>query len=178
MASVRFFVLAVLCIVFASCSDQAASIQTGDLAYDFRLETLAHGRFYLNEHRGKIVVLVFWSTDCKHCKKEMSDLNEFWKTERHQNQVVLAAPCVNPEDVDELKRYAKNGAIGYPILLDENMGVFRKYGLRYLPTTLVIDRQGVARLVRIGYSDAIAGHIEATVSDLLAGPGDTSNPDK
>ena len=68
MASVRFFVLAVLCVLVASCSDQGASIQPGDLAGDFRLKTLDHGRFYLNEHRGKIVVLVFWSTDCKYCK--------------------------------------------------------------------------------------------------------------
>ena len=175
MASVRFFVLAVLWIPFASCSEQTASIQAGDLAGDFRLETLARGRFYLNEHRGKIVVLVFWSTDCKHCKKEMSALNEAWKTQRQQNRVVLAAPCVNPEDVDELKRFAKNDAIAYPILLDENMAVFRKYGFRFLPTTVVIDSQGVARLVRVGYSDVIAKHIESTVRDLLSGPGGPSN---
>ena len=32
-------------------------------APDFRLDTLAHRRFYLNAQRGKTVVLVFWTTD-------------------------------------------------------------------------------------------------------------------
>ncbi len=177
MVSVRFLVLVVLCVLFASCSDRgkSASVQSGDLVGDFRLETLAHDRFYLNAQRGKIVVLVFWSTDCKHCKKEMIDLNAAWKTEWEKSGVVLAAPCVNPEDVDEIKQFAKNGPVAYPILLDENMGVFRKYGFHFKPTTIVIDRQGVARLVRFGYSDVIAGHIEKAVCNLLTGSSSPAN---
>jgi peroxiredoxin len=173
MAPVRIFVLVVFCVLSASCSDQGktASVQAGDLVGDFRLETLAHDRFYLNAQRGKIVVLVFWSTDCKPCKKEMIDLNDAWKKTWKKSGVVLAAPCVNPEDVEEIKRFAKNGPVAYPILLDENMGVFRKYGFHFKPTTIVIDRQGVARLVRIGYSAIIAGHIEEAVGNLLTGPG-------
>jgi peroxiredoxin len=174
MGSVRFFVvfvLVVLCVFSASCFDQgkSASIQAGDRVGDFRLETLAHDRFYLNAQRGKIVVLVFWSTDCKHCKKEMIDLNDAWKAKWKKSGVILAAPCVDPENVDEIRQFAKNGPVAYPILLDENMGVFRKYGLHFKPTTVVIDGQGVARLVRFGYSDVIAGHIEDAVRSLLTG---------
>ena len=169
MASVRTFVLVALCVFVAGCSGQQTPVQVGDLVGDFRLETLAHDRFYLNEQRGNIVVLVFWSTDCKHCKKEMIDLNDIWRTRWKRKGVILAAPCVDPEDVEELRQFAKNGPVEYPLLLDENMRVFRKYGFHFKPTTIVIDRQGVARLVRFGYSDVIAGHIEEAVRHLTTG---------
>ncbi len=139
---------------------------TGKAAPDFRLDTLSHGRFYLNAQRGRAVVLVFWWTTCQACKQEMVALKGL-RDELGPRGVVVASVCTDPEDLGEVRRIVGDLGVGYPVLLDRGGGVAGKYGVRAVPTTVVVDPKGRMRLVREGYSPALMRQLRRTVEGLL-----------
>jgi len=47
------------------------------------------------------------------------------------------------EDQETVQAFAQNQGLTFPILLDENGSVARKYGVQGIPTSFFIDRQGV-----------------------------------
>lgn len=157
--------ICLLCLVMTSCSEEgpAPALRVGTLIQDFRLESLSHDRFYLNQHRGDVVVLVFWATYCTNCKAELVELKSLV-----QKPVVIAAICTDPENVHELKETVKNLGISYPVLLDKGAGLFRKYQMKALPATILIDKEGRLQLIRFGHSPAIMKHIRVTLERLLS----------
>ena len=56
--------------------------------------------------------------------------------------------------------------IAYPVVLDNNFAVWKRYGTRYWPTTVLVDRQGVVRYYHIG--EGAYQECEAVIQRLLA----------
>mgnify|MGYP001553685944 CR=1 FL=1 len=134
--------------------------------YDFTLPTLDHGRFYLNQSKGSVVVLCFWSTTCRHCHAQMTAMGPLM--ERYANRPVqVAAVCTDPENQTAIRRFAAATGITCPIPLDAGARIFKRFGGLGLPTTVILDQEGVQRLVRSGFSDAILKQIETQIVRLL-----------
>ena len=95
------FLYAGACILLALIGATAISRQLKkrnslEKAPDFGLETLARDRFYLNQQRGKTVILVFGDTACSICKQEMVDLQEL-KEKHDKDKLTIAAICCDQE---------------------------------------------------------------------------------
>ncbi len=167
-------VILACCIIafLGSCTDSTNTLKPGQPAKDFRLDTLTHGRFYLNQHRGKVVVLTFWATWCTTCKQELVDLKTFSDIPGSENLVVVAA-CSDPENISDLKTITKNLGLNYPVLLDEQAKVSQLYKAPFFPTTFIIDQSQNISFVREGYSPSIAKQLRDKVSSLLASDGST-----
>jgi len=159
-------VLAALSIFLCGCGRDSDQVAPGDMAKDFRLDTLSHKRFYLNQHKDKVVVLVFWTTWCSICKAELVDLKSLVDMS-DRDDLIVAGVCSDPENADELKQIADNLNLGYPLLLDEGHGVTDRYNITAFPTTLIIDQKGVVSFFREGYSPVIADQIKTKVDHLL-----------
>jgi len=155
-----------LCFFLCSCGRDNNKISPGDIAKDFRLDTLAHKRFYLNQHKGKVVVLVFWTTWCKICKTELVDLKSLKDMPNGEN-LVIAGICSDPENINEVKQIAENLNIDYPVLLDKGQVVTGRYRIGPFPTTVIINQKGVVSFVREGYNPAIANQVKTKVSSLF-----------
>ena len=165
--------VAACCLLFVhKFGDDATIMSVGERAKDFRLETLAHDRFYLNQYRGQVVVLVFWATWCSSCKQELVALKSLAEN-FPQNLFMIASICTDPEAVDAVKAIVRSLDIPYPVLLDQGANVFRQYNLRGYPTTLIIDRQGRVSFIRFGYSPAIMKQITMKIESLLE-PGENT----
>jgi peroxiredoxin len=154
-------------LIVIGCRGSGSEAGVGGPAKDFRLDTLAHERFYLNQHRGQVVLLVFWSTWCSFCKEEMVELKSLQQMPDSAN-LAIAAICTDPENINDVQEIVKKLDIGYPVLLDREAKVFSDYELSVVPTTIVIDRAGNISLVRQGYSSAIMKQIRTKITDLLA----------
>lgn len=152
--------------LISSCSDDSSLATPGRPAQDFRLETLAHDRFYLNQHQGQVVTLVFWATWCSSCKQELVALQSLVE-QSPQEKLFIAAICTNPENLDTLKAIVQNLGLTYPVLLDQGAKVFQQYHLRAYPTTIIIDQAGIINVVRVGYSPVFMKQIKTTVDSLL-----------
>lgn len=143
-----------------------AGLKTGEPAQDFRLDTLSNDRFYLHQHRGKVVVLVFWTTWCRYCRTEMAELQSLRQTVNNDD-FVIAAVCMDPENTTELRRIVTDIGIRYPVLLDKGAEVASKYKVAAVPSIVIIDRQGNIGLVREGYSRSVSQQVRSKVTSLI-----------
>jgi len=141
-------------------------LKPGITARDFYLETADHKRFYLHQQRGKVVILVFWTTWCTICKLELKDLNTMLKKESFNN-LVIAAVCSDPENIGDLKAIQRHLDIKFPVLLDKNGKVSHAYGIKVYPSTVVIGRSGKISLVKKGYNVLILNKIKSKLQELL-----------
>ncbi len=115
-------------------------------APDFELPD-RHGRpWRLSAHRGKVVLLNFWSITCPPCVKEMPSLLQLARSLRTQGtdvEVVAVSTDAGWESVRQLFPEAPP----LTVLFDPKREVVTdRFGTRLLPETWIIDRRGVIRL--------------------------------
>jgi cytochrome c biogenesis protein CcmG/thiol:disulfide interchange protein DsbE len=122
--------------------------QTGSPAPQIALPIVGGGTSDLTAHRGKVVLLNFWATWCEPCKAEMPALQQLADELRDRPFILYSIDL--QEDAPQVEAFQRQYGLRLNALLDENGDVVRAYGVRALPSTFVIDKQGVLRLKRIG----------------------------
>ena len=106
----------------------------------------------LEEYKGKVVVINFWATWCGYCVRELPEFEKVYKEfgSNKKDVVILgvAGPKTkeNPNNVDVEKdkiiSFLKKKNVTYPTLMDEAGKSFDDYGVKYFPTTYVINKDG------------------------------------
>lgn len=115
------------------------------LAPDFALPAQDGTTWRLSEHRGKVVILNFWTVTCQPCIEEMPTLVELARSLRGRDDVELVTISTD-RDWDTVRTIVADDA-GLRVLLDRDRAVVRgKFGTRLYPETWVIDPEGVIRL--------------------------------
>ena len=115
----------------------------------------------LAELRGKVVVLDFWATWCGPCLKAMPKLDLLART--HPEVVVLA---INLDDAEAARTLWD--ARGYLIRLIADDGqVSQRYGVSTIPHSVVIDRNGVVRMVARGNTTELDATVRALLSEQI-----------
>lgn len=103
----------------------------------------------LEAYRGKVVILDFWATWCPPCVKEIPGFIRLQERYKDQGLVVLG---VTDESASEIKDFVKQNKINYPILY-EYIAETEPYTLvTSIPTTFIIDPEGVIRAVHVGFT--------------------------
>ncbi len=128
-------------------------------AADFSLTNLDGKAVALSDFKDQPVVIIFTTTWCPYCIKEIPN----WKSlyARHKDDVGFMAVYVN-ENRQKVASFAAAKALDYPVLLDPDGQVARAYGVRGVPTQVVIDREG--KLFKQA-SFALAADIDAVLKD-------------
>ena len=113
--------------------------------------------------KGKVVFIHFWVSSCSYCVKEMCTLESF--SRKHHAEGVRAFSINAGETRHNAMRYTENLKISYPILLDPDLSVTRSYGVSGVPTTYILDRQGVLRFKILG--EITAEKLDSVARTLL-----------
>jgi len=106
--------------------------------------TLFSGKpFDLKEMRGKVVLVNFYSSYCKHCAYEIGNLETFYEQYREQGFEVVVVGVDALGDRHRVERmvalYGLQGVMADDL---EESGFERRYPT---PTAFVIDREGILR---------------------------------
>ncbi|MEO6079376.1 MAG: TlpA disulfide reductase family protein [Steroidobacteraceae bacterium] len=121
----------------------------GRAAPDFALRATSGSNFRLSEHRGEVMLLVFWGSRCGQCGTQLTSLSHMVDTYRSAG---LAAFAVNVDD-DQVAaaEFAMAHPVSFPVLLDPAKAVARQFQVDNLPMLLLVDRAGVIRHVHRNY---------------------------
>jgi peroxiredoxin len=109
-------------------------------AHDFSLEDPSGTPVRLRDFQGKLVLLNFWATWCIPCRAEMPAMQQLYQEFQEQGLVVMA---VNFQDAPEaVLAFSQELQLTFPMPLDRKGTVAAAYGVRGLPTTYVVNREG------------------------------------
>ena len=117
-------------------------------ADDFTLPLTDGASFRLGQQRGKTVLVNFWATWCPPCREEMPALERLYR--RHKDHGLVLVAISIDADPKVVMPYVSASKLTFPIALDPKAEVANKYGVRALPSSFVIDRDGTMAGLALG----------------------------
>ena len=125
----------------------------------------------LEDLRGQVVMVEFWTLGCYNCKNRIPYTQELYANYKDQGLEIVGIHSPEFEyeqDVSNIEKALDDLGVTWPIVLDTRRLTFRLWqgSPAYWPRTYVIDQEGQVRFDHIGeggYDD-----LEATVAYLLA----------
>jgi len=134
----------------ATASNLVVGGAVGNLAPDFTLENIAGGTLQLSSLKGKVVIIDFWDTWCPPCRKALPSLEALSKA--HQDDLVVVGVAFGREGIEKVREYVNANNLTFPMVVsDKQFQVAKDFGgVQSIPTTFVIDRNGVIVEVWVG----------------------------
>ncbi|WP_163530770.1 TlpA disulfide reductase family protein [Halobacillus ihumii] len=131
-----------------SGTEASVGLNIGDIAPDFKLQTLKGENVKLSDYRGKRVMVNFWATWCPPCRAEMPDMEKFYQ---NKDVVILAVNLTQTEgNLQEVKDFVNEYRLSFPVLLDNESKVAMNYEIRPIPTSFMIDSNGIIQHKALG----------------------------
>ena len=154
---------ALLAVAFAA---PLRALELGDEAPAFSAPGLAGGTVSLASYRGKVVYLDFWASWCGPCAKSLPALDQLRREFAPGDfQIVAVNLDRNPAVA---ARFLKQRPVGYPSAIDPKGSLPGAFGVEAMPTSFLIDRDGVVRYVHRGFRDSDVDPLRKQIQKLVA----------
>ena len=119
--------------------------------------------------KGKVVMVEFWTFGCSNCKAVEPHIKSWYQKYQPEGLEIVAvhSPEFNHErNIDNVREYIKDHAITYPVAIDNDFAIWRRFSNRYWPAMYIVDKQGMIRFRFIG--EGRYDEIENILQKLLA----------
>jgi peroxiredoxin len=123
-----------------------AGVEAAELAPDFTLSTIDGKEVKLSNLKGRKVMINFWATWCPPCKAEMPDMQQLY----NQANGYLDILGINIDPQNDVAGFVRENQLTFPILLDKTGKVNEDYSILSIPTTLLINEEGMIEKKHIG----------------------------
>jgi cytochrome c biogenesis protein CcmG/thiol:disulfide interchange protein DsbE len=180
MPSLMRFVHLTLLAAIASataCADSekgpSSSADTGGLigspAPDFKVNTVvgSEGAISLKDLRGQVVLLDFWGTFCEPCKKSFPKLEELSRRYAPRGLRVIGISEDEDDDKDKIPSFAETYGAKFSLAWDGNKAIAKQYKPETMPSSFLIDKDGVVRFAHVGFHDGEELEVENEIRGLL-----------
>ena len=96
----------------------------------------------LSNYKGNILLLNFWATWCAPCKEEMPSL-DLLKSNKDLNKLKIFPVNVGQDNVKKAKEFFDDLNIkNLNLYFDENINLTKKFALRGIPTSVLLNKNG------------------------------------
>jgi peroxiredoxin len=123
-------------------------VAVGKPAPDFTAELLDGGTLTLSDLQGSTVAINFWATWCVPCTVEMPALES--AALRYADQGLVVLPVNAGESPDIVQDFMDANGLTLSALLDPDGDILNLYAIRYFPTTIWVDADGIVRAEHFG----------------------------
>ncbi len=162
MKKLFVLLLGILAIVFVIMSLKLDQNKTGASNYldiirnaPSMLNLTNNSTVRLGDYVGKYIILEVWEVTCPACRKAIPELIKFnesyTKLNKLKNDVVFFSFLSNSSGSNsEIVNFIKQNGINYPVLLDNDYYIAKNFGVRYIPSLFIIDKDGNLRYSKVG----------------------------
>jgi peroxiredoxin len=124
------------------------------------------------------VLISFWATSCKPCIQELSAVQKFYAEYKKKGFEVLAINVDGPRSLSAVKPKVKGLKWEFPVLLDTNKDVYRRYQVLGIPHSVIVDQNGDIRYTHTTYRAGDEKLIQKKIDELLLETQkETGNPE-
>ncbi len=145
MSYLKLTLLSLLIVVALSGCNKRGGLQIGDTAPNVTLTDINGNPVTLPKNiKGKVALLRFWSIDCGFCDKQiLLSLELLYQKYKDRGFIPVAINESRPDKTDPRLKPFEN--LTYPMLIDEYGLIAKQFSVIGLPTTFIIDGQGIVR---------------------------------
>ena len=110
----------------------------------------------LDNYRGKLILINFWATWCAPCKEEMPSLDLLQNNKKLKSLQIFPIN-VGQDKIEKAEKFFEDLKIkNLSIYFDKNIILTKKFALRGIPTSILINKEGeeFARIIgSINFND-------------------------
>jgi peroxiredoxin len=128
-------------------------IHKGDAAPDFTVEMVDGQKITLSQLTGKVVIITFWATWCPPCRQEMTHVQKEI-IDRFKGKDVVFLPISRGEKKSVVEAFRKKENYTFPMGLDPQQTIYKKYASNYIPRNFVVGKDGKVIYVSVGFEPA------------------------
>jgi len=165
-----------LALLLALTAGRAQTLAVGSPAPELQATRLADGtRFQLSALRGKVVIVNLWATWCVPCREEMPLLQSYYLAHHEQGLEVLAISMDSARDLGKVRQIAQQ--FSFDVAFKDDADIKALGRVWRLPTTFVVDRDGVLRKNgHVGDAELSASELDTVVTPLLLRAANARSP--
>jgi len=156
--------LAVLSFLCVSVVNAEGFVQRN--APEFKLPLLSgQGALELKSLRGKVVYVDFWASWCGPCRQSLPQMNALYAELRDQGLEIVAVNL--DEEGKDGRAFLASHPVNYPVVHDPRQEMPERYGVDAMPTSFLIDRDGVIQVHHRGFRDGDLARLRTQIVALL-----------
>lgn len=134
-------------------------------APSFSLPDVKGKKVRLSDYKGKVVYLDFWASWCAPCRESFPWMRKMQRRYRKQGLRVIT---INLDKDKKLVRdFLRKYRVNFPVAYDPNGRIATRYGVKAMPNSYLIDRQGRIVMVHLGFRQSDTGKLEARIKQQL-----------
>lgn len=117
----------------------------------------------MEELKGKVVLIDFWTYSCINCQRTLPYLKKWWN--KYQDSGLVIIGVHTPEfdfekEVQNVKKALRMYEVTWPILLDNNMQTWQAYANHYWPAKYLINHEGKIIYTHFGEGNYVETEIK------------------
>jgi thiol-disulfide isomerase/thioredoxin len=160
--------MATLAIAVTTAWPMAAlSLGNGEPAPSCSVPSLDGGRIInVADFLGRVVYLDFWASWCAPCRQSFPFMNELHKELAGKGLAIVAVSV--DKTADEARGFLARYPAQFTTALDVAGACPKSYQLQGMPSSYLIDRKGVVRVLHEGFRNSDKAGLRARLLELLS----------
>ncbi len=118
----------------------------------------------LADASGKVTIIDFWATWCEPCKDSFPHYQNL--AEKYAGELVIIG-ISEDDDASGIAAFGKQTGVKFPLAWDDGQALSKSYDPPTMPTSYLLDKNGIVRFVHVGFHSGEEKEIENELKELM-----------